>query len=242
MSLPVAILAGGLARRLRPLTESIPKALIEVQGKPFAIHQIALLQRNGLTEIVMCVGYLGEQVQSALGDGAALGVHLDYSFDGPRPLGTGGALRKALPLLSESFFVLYGDSYLECDYAAVEAAYLDSRKPALMTVYRNAGRWDRSNVVYRQGLIRAYDKSQALNEMKHIDYGLGVMSRRALEAYPAGEELDLATVYQDLLRGGQLGGYEVSTRFYEIGSQKGLEALRDHLARHASVDPGGPRP
>src|SRR5512147_1658810 len=118
MSLPVAILAGGLATRMRPLTERIPKSLLEVAGLPFAVHQIKLLRRHGLPRIVFCVGHLGEMLQAELGDGSQWGVSIDYSFDGPRLLGTGGALRQARSLLGDAFFVLYGDSYLECDYAA----------------------------------------------------------------------------------------------------------------------------
>lgn len=236
MTLPVAILAGGLALRLRPLTETIPKALIDIGGKPFAVHQIDLLRRNGLTQIVLCVGHLGGQIQATLGDGSTFGVHIDYAYDGPRLLGTGGALRNALPLLGGSFFVLYGDSYLDCDYASVEAAYRASGKLALMTVYRNADRWDRSNILFSDGKIRRYDKTQPSAEMEHIDYGLGVLSRRALEPYPPDVPLDLSTVYQDLLAQGQLAGYEVSTRFYEIGSEGGQEELRRLLAQIAPKD------
>jgi NDP-sugar pyrophosphorylase family protein len=236
MTLPVAILAGGLARRLRPLSETIPKALIDIDGKPFAVHQIDLLRRHGLTQIVLCVGYLGEQVQTALGEGSQLGVHIEYSFDGPRLLGTGGALRNAMPHLGESFFVLYGDSYLDCDYASVEAAYRTCGVLGLMTVYRNADRWDRSNILFSDGVVRGYDKDHPSADMEHIDYGLGVLSRPALEPYLADAPLDLATVYQDLLAQGQLAGYEVGTRFYEIGSESGLEELRQHLTRKAGMN------
>lgn len=232
MSLPVAILAGGLARRLRPLTDTTPKALIDVEGKPFVVQQIDLLRRNGLTKIVLCVGHLGEKMQDAVGDGSRLGVQIDYSFDGPTLLGTGGALRKALPLLGESFFVLYGDTYLECDYAAVEESFRTSKKLGLMTVYRNANRWDRSNILFSDGVIRRYNKAQPSADMEHIDYGLGVLSRSAIEPYPPDSHLDLTTIYSDLLVLGQLAGFEVPHRFYEIGSESGLEGLRQHLARH----------
>jgi len=232
MSLPVAILAGGLARRLRPLTATVPKALIDVAGKPFVVHQIDLLRANGVTRIVLCVGHLGEKIQGSLGDGSRLGVNIEYSFDGPTLLGTGGALRKAMPLLGESFFVLYGDSYLECNYAAVEESFRASKKLGLMTVYRNANRWDRSNILFSDGVIRRYSKEQASTDMQHIDYGLGILSRQALEPYPPESYLDLTTVYSDLLARGQLAGYEVRRRFYEIGSESGLEELGRHLAGH----------
>jgi NDP-sugar pyrophosphorylase family protein len=238
MSLPVAILAGGLATRLRPLTEQIPKSLIEVAGKPFAVHQLELLRQHGLTQIVFCVGYLGEQVQVVLGDGSRWGMSIRYAFDGPvlsgvegpTLLGTGGALRRALPWLGEAFFVLYGDSYLECDYAAVERAFHSAGKLGLMTVFRNTDQWDHSNVLFRNGRIERYDKRQRTPEMQHIDYGLGVLQAQALEVYPPDQPLDLAIVYQDLLARDQLAAFEVTQRFYEIGSPAGLAEIREYLA------------
>ena len=233
MSLPVAILAGGLATRLRPLTEHIPKSLVKVAGKPFAVHQIELLKRNGLARIIFCVGYLGEMLQAELGDGSRWGVSLSYIFDGPQLLGTGGALQRALPLLGEAFFVLYGDSYLECDYAAVEQAFRASGRLGLMTVLYNDDQWDRSNVFFDNGCIMRYDKRRQTPDMRHIDYGLGVLQARALKAYPAGQTLDLATVYQDLQSQNQLAGFEVMRRFYEIGSPEGLEETRQYLEQKA---------
>lgn len=229
MSLPVAILAGGLATRLHPLTEKIPKSLVDIGGKSFIVHQIELLRRNSVTHLVLCLGYLGEQVQAELGDGSRWGVHVGYIFDGPVLLGTGGALRRALPLLGESFFVLYGDSYLDCDYAAIESAFRSSGKLGLMTVFRNTNLWDRSNVVFENGRIEHYDKKNIVPEMKYIDYGLGALQASALEHYPADCVLDLATIYQDLLAQDQLAGYEVTQRFYEIGSPSGLQETRDYI-------------
>lgn len=229
MSLPVAILAGGLATRLRPITEKIPKAMVEVAGRPFAVHQLELLKRNGVTRIVFCVGYRGDMIVDALGDGSRWGLSVDYVFDGPQLLGTGGALRRALPALGEAFLVLYGDSYLDCDYRSIERAFLDSGRQALMTVYKNEGAWDTSNVVYTDGVIQVYDKKSQLHEMRHIDYGLGALKTSALVEYPADTVLDLATVYQDLLSRGQLAGYEVPERFYEIGSPEGLAETDAYL-------------
>ena len=229
---PVAILAGGLSTRMRPVTEQLPKALLEVAGKPFALHQIELLRRHGVADIVFCVGHLGDLIVEAIGDGAELGVRVRYSFDGPELLGTGGALVRALPHLGERFFTLYGDAYLDCDYAAVAARFDESGAPGLMTVFRNADRWDRSNVELAGGRIVAYDKDQRTARMQYIDYGLGMLTRAALESYPPGQVLDLATVYQDLVARGQLAGFEVSTRFYEVGSPSGLEETHRHLERN----------
>jgi prepilin-type processing-associated H-X9-DG protein len=235
MSLPVAILAGGLSTRLRPLTERIPKSLIEVAGKPFAVHQLELLRRYSLTRVVFCVGHLGEQVQVELGDGRRWGMNLQYVFDGPTLLGTGGALRRALSLLGKAFFVMYGDSYLECDYAAVEQAFLTSRKLGLMTVYRNYDQWDRSNVLFADGRILCYDKRNPTPDMQHIDYGLGAFRAQAFDAYSEGQPLDLATVYQALIDQGQLAGFEVTQRFYEIGSPAGLAETRRYLSQKGSA-------
>ncbi len=233
MSLPVAILAGGLATRLRPVTETIPKALVEVAGKPFIVHQLELLRRHDLRQVVLCVGHLGEQVEAALGDGHRWDMELRYSFDGPSLLGTGGALQRALPLLGESFLVLYGDAYLDCDYQAVENTFRASGKLGLMTVFRNANRWDRSNVLYKDDQIQRYDKGCPTPAMQHLDYGLGALKAQAFDAYPKGEPLDLALVYQDLIVQGQLAGFEARRRFYEIGSPTGLQETRQYLARKA---------
>jgi N-acetyl-alpha-D-muramate 1-phosphate uridylyltransferase len=156
--LPVAILAGGLATRLRPITETIPKALVEVAGQPFAMHQAELLRAQGIRDVVWLVGYRADQLEAALGDGSRWELRFTYVHDGPTLLGTGGALRRALPHLGEAFFVMYGDSYLECDFAAVEAAFHASGRSALMTVFRNEGRFDTSNVEYADGTIVRYDK------------------------------------------------------------------------------------
>ncbi|MCS6801315.1 MAG: nucleotidyltransferase family protein [Chloroflexota bacterium] len=223
MPLPVAILAGGLATRLRPITERIPKVLIDVAGRPFAERQIALLRQNGYTRLVYLLGYLGEQVVAQLGDGSRYGVAIDYVFDGPQLRGTGGAIKAALPVLGERFFTLYGDSYLDIDYAAVERAFLASGKPALMTVFRNAGRWDRSNVVFRDGRVVCYDKRAPTPEMEYLDYGLNAFEARVFDRYPADQPFDLADVQHDLAARGELAGYEVTTRFYEVGSPAGLE-------------------
>lgn len=220
--MPAVILAGGLATRLQPLTRDTPKALVEVAGHPFLWHQLRLLRRHGLRHVVLAVGYLGERIQERFGDGSELGIQIDYAFDGPKLLGTAGAIRQALPLLPECFFVLYGDSYLTCDYRAVQDAFLSSGLPGLMTVYRNEGRYDRSNVEYDGRRILKYDKRNRTPAMRHIDYGLGVFDRSVVAAIPAGEVYDLSEVYRSLLNAGNLAAFEVQDRFYEIGSPEGL--------------------
>jgi NDP-sugar pyrophosphorylase family protein len=231
--LPVAILAGGLATRLQPLTTTIPKALIEVNGEPFIAHQLRLLRAHGITHVVICAGHLGDMLQAYEGDGEKFGVQVRFAFDGTRLLGTAGALKQALPLLGEAFFVLYGDAYLPCDYGAIQTAFEHSGRLALMTVFANAGRWDRSNVELSDGRMLAYDKQHPTLQMRHIDYGLGVFRRTAFAAVPETQCYDLATLYQELLARGALAAYEVGQRFYEIGSFAGLEETRQYLAVHS---------
>ncbi|HVY60211.1 MAG TPA: nucleotidyltransferase family protein [Planctomycetota bacterium] len=233
MSHAVAILAGGLATRLRPITEKIPKALVDVNGEPFVLHQLRLLAASGVERVVLCVGHLGEMVRERLGEAPVAGQRVAYAFDGPRLLGTAGALRRGLPLLGPAFGVLYGDSWLELDYRDVFRAFEASGAPALMTVFRNEGRWDTSNTVFEGGRILKYDKKDRTPAMRHIDYGFGVVRASVLEALPAEEAVDLADVYRDLAARGQLAGYEAPHRFYEIGSPAGLEETRAHLARRA---------
>jgi NDP-sugar pyrophosphorylase family protein len=232
--LPVAILAGGLATRLRPLTETIPKSLIEINGEPFLWHQLRLLRKNGVDRVVMCLSYLGEQVRDSVGDGREFGLHIDYSFDGEILLGTAGALKRAQPLLGESFFILYGDSYLPIDLRAVETAFRTSGKAGLMTVYSNQGQWDTSNVEFIDGQIVAYHKKLRSERMRHIDYGLGVLHAAALARVPAETSWDLAAVYQELLSAGELAAFEAPQRFYEIGSFSGIEELSSYLQQQSS--------
>ena len=234
MSLPVAILAGGLAARLRPVTDTIPKALVEVAGRPFAVHQIELLRAQAIREVVWLVGYRADQIEAALGDGGRWGMRFTYVHDGPVLLGTGGAIRRALPQLGSAFFVMYGDAYLECDFADVERAFTACGQSALMTVYRNDGKFDSSNVEFANGRIIRYDKQSRTPAMRYIDWGLGVFKANAFDGYPLEQPLDLATVYQDLLDRGQLAGYEVARRFYEIGSPSGISDTDAFLRRKAA--------
>jgi NDP-sugar pyrophosphorylase family protein len=229
--LTVAILAGGLATRLRPVTETIPKSLLEVNGAPFAVHQLRLLHSSGVRNVVLCVGHLGPLIQNTIGNGAALGLQVDYSFDGPALLGTAGAIRKALPKLDNPFFVMYGDSYLPCDYAAIARSFESAGVLGMMTVFRNEGKWDTSNVEFEAGKILAYSKTNRTPRMRYIDYGLGVFRAEAFQGVSAGEGRDLTQVYADLLQSKQLAAFEVRERFYEIGSPAGLRETAEFLAK-----------
>ncbi len=231
--IPVAILAGGLATRLKPITEKIPKLLVEVAGEPFFTHQIRLLRKAGLDHLVVCVGYLGEMIVDGYGDGAKWGVRIEYSFDGPKLLGTGGALIRALPMLGDVFYVLYGDSYLPIDYLAVGEAFLRSGRLGMMTVFENSERFDSSNVWFEGGAIRAYDKKMKVPSMRHIDYGLGLFRKAAFDGFARDQVVDLADVQKELLRRNELAGFEITQRFYEVGSHAGLREL-DQLLKNPS--------
>jgi NDP-sugar pyrophosphorylase family protein len=236
MPLPVVILAGGLATRMRPATESVPKALLPVNGRPFADVQLAWLRALGVTDVVYSIGHLGDAIRRHVGDGSAHGLRVGYVADGVKPLGTAGALRAVVDAgaVPASFGVINGDSYLSLDLAAVEAAYRASGCPALMTVMRNRDRWEPSNAVYRDGRVVVYDKSRPAawrGQMEWIDYGFAILSGAVVtDRVASGKVADLADLMRDLSMAGQLAGHEVDERFYEIGSPQGLADLECHLA------------
>jgi NDP-sugar pyrophosphorylase family protein len=228
--LPVAILAGGLATRLQSLTERVPKSLLRVAGRPFIFHQLDMLRHQGVERVVLCVGHLGDQIQAAVGAGATTALAISYSFDGAELRGTGGALKRALPLLGDEFFVLNGDSYLPCSLAMVQSSYEAAQRPALMTVLRNDNRWDKSNVLFRNGQLLAYDKRNPRAAMSHIDFGLSVVSRAVFAKYRDATPVDLADIFRELSLSGQLAALEVFERFYEIGSPQGLRDTEEFLS------------
>jgi MurNAc alpha-1-phosphate uridylyltransferase len=219
---PVAILAGGLATRLWPMTDETPKALLRIAGRPFIFHQLESLSAQGVDRVVLCVGHLGEQIRTAVGDGRRFGLTVSYSFDGRRLLGTGGAVRNALPSLGDDFFVLNGDSYLTCRFAQIQSAFEAARRPALMAVLRNDNRWDKSNVSFNNDTVVEYDKNPGRNDLSYIDIGVCVFSRRVFAPYTETAVVDLGHICRDLAQHRQLAGFEVSERFYEVGSPQGI--------------------
>jgi NDP-sugar pyrophosphorylase family protein len=225
------ILAGGVASRLGPQAGDLPKTLVPVAGRPFADHQLTWLAKQGVTQVVYCIGYRGDQIRDYVGGGERWGLQVTYVDEGSDLRGTGGALRLALDqgALAEHFAVLYGDSYLRVDLPVIFAAFRNSGRPALMTVLRNDGRWDRSNADFDGALVTRYSKTEG--DFSWIDYGLSVLAREVVARIPSDRPADLADLLNDLSREGQLGGFEVGERFYEIGSPEGLaeleRALRD---------------
>jgi NDP-sugar pyrophosphorylase family protein len=237
--LQCAILAGGLATRLRPVTDTIPKALVPVAGRPFVDHQLAWLARDGVTDVVFCIGHLGDRIAEHVGDGSAHGLRVSYVDEGSDLRGTGGALRLAYDegALAPVFAVLYGDSYLAVDVAQVRREFDEHEAPALMTVFRNEGRFDASNARLEDGWVVRYEKGladPAAAGMHYIDYGLSILDRDAVLAdVPPGAVADLATLYTRLAAERRLAGREVAERFYEVGSPSGLAELEAHLFAEA---------
>lgn len=227
--LPAAVLAGGLGTRLGALASDAPKALVDVAGEPFIAHQLRLLASKGVREAVLCIGHLGAPLKEYVGDGARFGLAVRYSEDGPALLGTGGALKKALPLLGPEFWVTYGDAYLDTDYAAVLRRFDAARPKALMTVYRNAGRWVPSNARFDGARVTVYDKEDRSGTLEHLDYGLLLVTPAALAAVPDGRPCDLAGVLQGLAAAGELAGFEAPERFYEVGTPEGLAGMTERI-------------
>ena len=220
------ILAGGLGTRLRPLTERVPKCMVPANGKPFLEHQLRLLASRGVRDIVLCVGHLGERVLEYFGNGHRFGVSLTYAWERNGLLGTAGAIRSAEPLLAPEFFVAYGDSYLLLDYREIMTRFRSSDALAMMVVYRNEDRLERSNVVVEDGHVVAYDKTTRLPGMVFINEGLSLLRRRSLKLIPPGIPFTQEQLFQMLARRRQLLAYETPQRFYEIGSFQGLNEFR----------------
>jgi NDP-sugar pyrophosphorylase family protein len=230
----LALLAGGLATRLRPLTSFMPKSLIPIAGEPFLAHQLRLIRAGGIREVVLCCGFLGDQIEDFAGDGSRFDLSITYSHDGERPLGTGGALLKALPRLGDRFLVMYGDSWLTEPIEPVWRSFLDSGRPALMTVFRNQNRWGASNVEFRKGMVVRYDKRHPSPAMHYIDYGLDAVDASVL-AHWSVPAFDLADVWAGLADYSLLAGYETSERFYEIGTLAGIRDTESVVAASPRV-------
>ena len=219
----MVILAGGMATRLGPLTKDTPKCMLCFNGKTFFEHQIELLKKHQVTEIVLCVGHLADKIEAYYGDGSRFGLRIKYSVEQDRLLGTGGALKKAEPLLDEEFLLMYGDSYLLLDYADIMSRFRSSGKPGLMVVYRNLDLYDRSNVTLENDLVKVYDKKRKTPEMMYIDAGLSALKKSALTFLPEGEVCSLEGLFCHLIEEKGLLAYQTKQRFYEIGSPAGLE-------------------
>jgi NDP-sugar pyrophosphorylase family protein len=230
MTIPVAILAGGLAKRLKKNTFNKPKALIDIAGKPFISRQLSYLSNQNIKDIVICTAHLGNQIKDYVGDGSKYNLKVSYSDDGDKLLGTGGSLKKASRILGENFFILYGDSFLPINFSLVEKAYFRQKKPALMTVFKNNDHGDKSNVYFKNKCV-LYNKKNPQKNMNYIDYGLNVVKRTIFYNFPSNKMFDLSDVFEDLSKKNLLAGLEIYERFYEIGSINGLNDTIDFFKK-----------
>lgn len=229
MMFNVAILAGGLATRLRPLTENIPKAMVEIHGRPFIDYQLNYLKSQGIQKVVLCIGYLGHMIEEYVGNGSKYGLQVTYSYDGEIYLGTAGAIKKALALLSNDFFVLYGDSFLPISFVEVQKYFQEIQTSALMTVLKNQNIGDKSNALLKENSLVMYNKKHPSSEMIFIDYGLLIFQKSIFKDIHDSTYVDLADVLTELSTKDQLMGYEVKERFYEIGTFSGIKVLEDYF-------------
>jgi len=227
--LPVVILAGGLATRLYPVTQMIPKSLIPIADRPFIDHQLTLLKENGVTQVILCIGNLGIQIEEYVGNGSQWGLDVHYSYDGDHLLGTGGAVKKAAGILPDAFMILYGDSYLDIEYEPVVQRFYMENLPVLMTIFRNRGATDTSNILMKDGMIVKYDKIDRDPDMKYIDYGLIVIRREIFDPYPSQEPFDLSLVLSQSVDVGRVAAFEVGHRYYEIGSVQGIRETEEYI-------------
>jgi NDP-sugar pyrophosphorylase family protein len=235
MTLKMAILAGGTAQRLRPVTEKIPKALIEIKNKLFIDWQLDLLSRKGISDVVLCVSYRADLIMEHVGNGSKFNINVTYSEDGDELLGTGGAIKKAIPLLGEKFSVIYGDSYLDIDYQEAESTFENCGQPAMMTVYKNNGLHDQSNIKFIAPNVEEYCKNSNKNQFEYIDFGLNFFKKEIFDKEEYGRKFDLGVVCQDLAMDKKLAGLEVNKRFYEVGSFNGILDFCEYLEREDNV-------
>ncbi len=234
------ILAGGLATRMRPLTENIPKSLLPINGRPFIDYQMNWLAREGVASVVVSIGHLGSQIKEHLGCGSRFGIRCTYVDEGEIRRGTGGAVRFAFKqgALEDNFCVLYGDSYLPVQIGPIWKAFIEGGKPALMTVFKNEAKWEESNVVFEEGILKRYEKGvRGDPKFKYVDYGLMLFSTRFVSGYLSDNiPQDLAPALNRLSLQGELAGYEVFQRFYEVGSPGGMQELSNYLINESVVN------
>ncbi len=226
------ILGGGLGTRLRPLTERIPKVMVPVNSKPFLLHLLELLRSQGVNDIVLCIGHLGEQVRDFFGNGESLGVRIRYSEEKERLLGTGGALKQTQSLLDDHFFVINGDTYLPINYNEVESAFAKCGKKALMVVYDNRKDTGVKNNVEldRDLMVIRHDKESSDPGLKYVEAGVLALKREALGLMKEGCSVSLERgLYPGLIQQRGLAAYVTDQRFYDIGTPEQQRIFEEFL-------------
>ena len=225
------ILAGGLATRLRPLTDKIPKSMIEIEGKPFLEYQLELLKKNSISDIILCIGYRGEQIKKYFGNGEKLGVEIRYSSDKNKLLGTGGALKGAENLLEDVFLVIYGDAYHFFDFQKMIKFFKKFDKLGLMTVFKNFNKYYQNNVEIEKNLIKTYSKKRKTKKMKYIEYGVSIFRKEALKFIPGNRFYDLSQLHKTLIKKRELLAYPAGKKILDIGSFEGLDEFKKYIKR-----------
>ena len=231
----VVILAGGLGTRLQPVTAQIPKPMVPVAGVPYLEHQLRLLAEQGLSDVVLLTGYLGEQIEDYFDNGSRLGLSLRYSRE-PTPLGTGGALRDARQLLADEFIVIYGDSYLPMEYATVVERLRSCNASGALVLYHDpTGETDvPGNVaIDEQGFVVRYDKSGANDPaLRFIEAGVLALRRSVIELMPKTGAVSLEQqIFPKLIERRALVGLPTTQRFYDIGTPDRLRAIEALLTK-----------
>jgi len=226
---PVLILAGGLGTRVSSLYPDLPKAMIPVNDEPFIGHQLKLLARENVTDVILCLGHLSETIVEYVGNGEAFGLNVQYSYDGEKLLGTGGAILKASLGLNRPFAVLYGDSYLDTNFYPIYDAFQQADKLGVLAVFENKNQMIPSNLSYKFGMVVHYDKNKPSPNMQYVDYGLSIFKPQAFSAFADKQSFDLAEVFTALIKEKQLAAYEVKDRFYEAGSEQGINELAAYI-------------
>ena len=225
----VVILAGGYATRLKELTSKTPKSLININGSPFLKLQIQLLKSHGVTNLLMCIGHLGDKIIDYIESQNNFEMSIEFSNDGNKPLGTAGSIRKALPKLEESFFVLYGDSYLTINYNLISKYYMNYKLSNLMTITKKIKNGLNANVKMEGNNLREYSKSSFKEDFNFIDYGLSLYKAETFELLPKDEHIDLESVVKKLIYEDNLKAFETEDEYFEIGSYDGIEELSSYL-------------
>ena len=231
----IVMLAGGLGTRLGKRYEKTPKSMIRILGRPFLQHQIELLKERGIRRILLCTGHLGEQIKAYFGNGEKFGVNIQYSEEGEKLMGTGGALKKAESFINENFFLMWGDSYLLLDYMNIWNAYFKSGCVGLMVVYNNYNQRVKSNVIVKDGKIVLYDKWKSYPDMVYIDNGVSVFNKVILKEIPPDNVFAIEKVFKKWSLEGKLAAYETEQSFYEIGSIPGLREFEALVSRQNSI-------
>ena len=224
----MVILCGGLATRLGDISKETPKSMIKIGGKPFLEHQIDFLKNSSIKDIILCVGHLSEKIEDYFGNGKDFGVKITYSHDGDKPLGPIGAVKNAEPLLEDTFFIMYGDSYLTADLQKAYSFFKQNNKLGLMVVYKNNNRYDKSNIVTKDNMVLSYGE----NDATYIDYGTSILRKKTLEFIPKNTFFTTGDLFTKLIEEKELLSYEVKERFYHIGNPEALKEFRKYISHY----------